>query len=525
MSMPGIGNTPGSRSLLARNTALNLLGEVVPLAVGVMAIPPIIAGLGNARFGILSLLWVLLWYFSIFDLGLGRAVTKLVSECLGKNETGRIPRIFWTAVAAQAAISCAALLLFILLVPLLAGMLPAVPAELKRETEQSLYLLALFIPVIMVTSSCKGMLEAAQRFDVINAIKIPSNLSVFLLSWIGISLGFGLPGIIFLLLLSRALVLAAYFHYDFRVYPGLRDDLSVGASTLRSLLSFGGWSTVTTLASPVLVYAERFIIIYLLSAAALAYYAAPAEIVLRLSIIPLSISTALFPAFSHGGAADRARVAALFSRPLKYILCVVAPLTITLIAFGEELLLLWLGKDYAREGLLAAQILAAGVFFNALAYVPFTAVQGLGRPDLKARLDLFLVPLFLALSVLMVKPWGLAGAALARLVITLLDLGVLMRMAGVTTGLSLKEMLPPAFFRGVFLALALAAAMAAAKFLAAPAWLVLLAAGLSLAAYAAVFFAAVMDALDRSVLRGLIAGDGAAVHPARPKSPPDATAR
>ena len=519
MNRAGKGNSPGIRSILARNTVLNFLGEVIPLAVGVLAIPPIIEGLGNARFGILSLLWVLLWYFSIFDLGLGRAVTKQVSECLGKGDAKKIPRIYWTAVAMQAAISCAALLLFVLLVPLLVGTLLNIPSELKKETERTLYLLSLFIPVIMIASSCKGVLEAGQRFDVINAIKIPANLSVFILSWLGIILGFGLPGIILLLLISRCAVLLAYFLYDLRVFPALGRSITVEASALRLLLTFGGWSTVTTLASPILVYAERFIIIYFLSAATLAIYAAPAEIVLRLSIIPLSLSMTLFPAFSHAGASDRTRVADLLDRPLKYILYVMAPLTITLIVFGRDILSFWLGAEYAGEGLVAFQILTAGVFFNALAYVPFTAVQGLGRPDLKAKLDFVLVPLFLVLGILMVRSWGLAGAALAKLVVTLLDLILLFRMAGVTTGLCSREMISTASFRGLFLALTLAISMGTAKFLAPSFWPAALISILFLAAYAVVFYSRVLDSRDRLVLRSLLRMGVIPAAPVRPANP------
>jgi len=62
-------------SLLARNTLLNFIGQAVPLLVGVATIPFIVRGLGTERFGFLSLAWVVLGYFAIFDLGLGRATT------------------------------------------------------------------------------------------------------------------------------------------------------------------------------------------------------------------------------------------------------------------------------------------------------------------------------------------------------------------------------------------------------------------------------------------------------------------
>jgi O-antigen/teichoic acid export membrane protein len=80
----------------------NLIGQGLPLVVAVVTIPFIIQGLGTERFGLLSLAWVVLSYFAIFNLGLGRATTKFVAEALGKGEENQVPRLVWTAVTVQA---------------------------------------------------------------------------------------------------------------------------------------------------------------------------------------------------------------------------------------------------------------------------------------------------------------------------------------------------------------------------------------------------------------------------------------
>jgi len=61
-----------------------------------------VRGLGTERFGLLSLAWVFLGSFSIFDLGLGRATTKFVAEALGKGEHEKVTPLVWTAVTVQA---------------------------------------------------------------------------------------------------------------------------------------------------------------------------------------------------------------------------------------------------------------------------------------------------------------------------------------------------------------------------------------------------------------------------------------
>lgn len=80
-----------SGRLLARNTLWNLLGTLLPMGVAVVSIPPLVRALGLDRFGLLSLAWVVIGYFSLFDVGIGRALTKLVAEKLGANEEHTVP--------------------------------------------------------------------------------------------------------------------------------------------------------------------------------------------------------------------------------------------------------------------------------------------------------------------------------------------------------------------------------------------------------------------------------------------------
>jgi O-antigen/teichoic acid export membrane protein len=73
-----LGTAHPAEGLLARNAFYNFLGQAVPLLAAVVSVPYVIHGLGPERFGLLSLAWVVLGYFTIFDLGLGRATTKFI---------------------------------------------------------------------------------------------------------------------------------------------------------------------------------------------------------------------------------------------------------------------------------------------------------------------------------------------------------------------------------------------------------------------------------------------------------------
>jgi O-antigen/teichoic acid export membrane protein len=321
-------------SLLARNTLFNLIGQGLPLIVAVVTIPFIIHGLGIDRFGLLSLAWVVLGYFAIFDLGLGRATTKFVAEALGKGEEDQVPPLVWTAVTIQAFFGLLGAIVLASITPFLVERILNIPTELIKEAKATFYLLSLSIPVVLVSSSFRGVLEASQRFDLVNIVRVPASVLTFLLPLIGLLLGFSLPGIVALILLARVGALAAFVVMNLRINPQLRRYLGSFALFPR-LFSFGGWITVTSIVGPILVYLERFLIASLMSMAAVAYYSAPYEAVTRLWIIPASLAMTLFPAFSSlEGVRDRQKLGTLFARSAKYILLVLGPIVLIIGLMG-----------------------------------------------------------------------------------------------------------------------------------------------------------------------------------------------
>src|ERR1700731_5244013 len=87
-----------SGRLLARNVFWNLIGNGAPMLVAIFCIPVLIKGLGTDRFGILTLVWALIGYASLFDLGLGRALTQLAASKLGSGDDQEVPTLVWTSL-------------------------------------------------------------------------------------------------------------------------------------------------------------------------------------------------------------------------------------------------------------------------------------------------------------------------------------------------------------------------------------------------------------------------------------------
>ena len=71
---------------LLRHTVFNLVGLGAPLLVAVATIPVLIGQLGPSRFGLLTLIWAVVSYFGLFDLGLGRALTQQLAVVFANQQ-------------------------------------------------------------------------------------------------------------------------------------------------------------------------------------------------------------------------------------------------------------------------------------------------------------------------------------------------------------------------------------------------------------------------------------------------------
>lgn len=405
-----------SGRVLARSTAWNLLGQLLPMAVGVVAVPLLVRGLGVSRFGILSLAWIVVGYLSLFDLGTGRALTKLVADKLGANQRSLIPPLVWTSLLLMLLLGVAASLVALGFSPWLVHHALQVPPELQKETQRSFYVFSISIPLITLMSGLRGVLEALQRFRVLNLIRIPMNVFFLVGPLLTLPFSRSLVAIALVLTGGRAVALFAHLLACFQAMPALGREPSVDRSVIKPLFNFGGWITVTNVVYPLMMYLDRFVISALLSVTMVAYYAAPADLLQRLTVIPAAIAGVLFPAFAVSLSQDRERTGLLFSRGVKYILLAIFPVAIVLVALAPEGLRLWLGPTFAQNGSFVLRWLALGLLVNAIAHVPFFLIQTAGRPDIGVKLQLAELVLYLPALWLLTAKFGIRGTAVAATV-------------------------------------------------------------------------------------------------------------
>ena len=431
-----------------RGTLWSLAGTALPSVVGVVVVPRLVRGFGAERFGILSLAFAVIGYFSLFDFGIGRAVTHEVSDRVARGEREVLAPTIWTAWYFMLGVGIVGAIVAALAAPFAVARFVHPPEHLYSETSATFTLLALSIPVVVVTAGVRGVLEAFQRFDLINAVRVPSGIITFVGPLLTLAFTPSVFAAVWVLLLARLVMLAAYAAMCLRLVPGLRALVRPSRDVLARLARFGAWMTVSNTLSPLMMIADRFVVSAVISVAAVTFYATPYDAVTRLLIIPSALAGVLFPTFAAQGASGSDGGIRMLATSYRVIFLAMAPLMGGLILFAPELLRLWLGSDFERASSNVLRWIAVGVLANGLAQIAFSYVQGRGRADLTAKAHLIETPLYLAGLYSGVKYWGIDGAAAVWCLRAILDLALLTYFArrlanpGATTAATPSHRIP-----------------------------------------------------------------------------------
>lgn len=397
---------------LKKNTVWNLAGQGIPLLVGLWAIPVLVRGLGVARFGVLTLAWALIGYSSLFDLGLSRALIKLVAEKIGDGDIDGMSRLVWTSIVLMLATGLVGGIAFAFIDPWLVRNGLKIAPELQHEALISFFEIAFSIPLVVISAGFRGVLEAQQLFSLVNAIRIPLGVLTFIAPIATLYFSNSLVFIVLSLVVSRAIGL--FFQAAFALWsvPEMKHGICCQRSLLKPLLTFGGWMTISNVIGPIMVYADRFMIGALLSMSAVAFYSTPVEVATKLWLVPAAVMGVLFPAFSSL-LREQDRLIHLYSRGANCIFAMLLPPCIVMVAFAHSAMHLWLGESFASSSAIVLEIVLAGVFINSIAQIPFGFVQAAGRPDLTAKLHLLELPAYVLMAWFLIRRFGLPGAAVA----------------------------------------------------------------------------------------------------------------
>lgn len=409
---------------IRRNTLWNLAGGLLPLCAAAAFVPYTLHRLGNEAFGVLTLIWALIGYFSLFDFGVGRALTYELSKLQSANLLDEIPATIKSGVLLTALTGIVGCIIMIILTPWLTSVGLKVGLGWQDEARRAFQYASLGVIFTTITSGLRGALEGLGRFAASNVNKIFLGICMFLLPAVVVYIHGASLAIITIYLVGARLLVLIWSLFQLKQYL-FSKGASLTLRNVKSLISFGGWMTITGIVGPLMVYGDRFFVSATVGSALLPYYALPQEGLQRLLIIPVALCGALLP---HFATLQHEELEKAYRQNFKRVLISMSFVCFFAAVLVYPVLKVWLSAEFANHALPIALILVIGIWFNSVALVPYTFLHACGDSRITALLHLAELFIYVVILYYLTNLWGLIGAAVAWVLRVLLDLLLLQKI-------------------------------------------------------------------------------------------------
>lgn len=406
--------TPSVNRRFFSNTAINYAGQAFVIVLTFATAPYTVHHLGPELYGILALVQVVAGFAGLLNLGIGRALTKYVSELFWKGDFGEINRLFETAWA-----TClmAGVMSFVVLAApkgVIGRLFFRGGPEVRAVVGFAIYIAAFGLFTSMLLESVSGLPVALQRFDIVNVVNVIVGTVRCVGPVVVLALGYGIRAVLAITLAGNLLALAAFAIVSMKLIPGLSLAPKFSRTAFKKLFSFSLPLLLSALFALLVTRADRLILAYYLPLAAVTFYTLPYSISQKASLGVANITAVVFPFTSElhsRGVQDK--VHELYLRSTKILMLVTMPLITILIAVPGPILRYWLGPEYAAEGATALVLLAIATLLNALSAVPTVTSLGVGEAWIPAAFAFGSSVVNLTSNFLLIPRFGINGAAIA----------------------------------------------------------------------------------------------------------------
>lgn len=389
---------------LVKNSTYNLIGFIVPMIVAIPALGILSRLLGLEKFGLFTLIFAIIGYASILDLGFTRAVVREIA--INRDNQIELKKILSTSTCVMFFLSIGISIIFLYNIPNILDLLN-VSENSYADAKDAFFYLSFSIPLTFINQIWIACLEGNENFANITLQKIISGCCLSLFPIIFCLYSTSLTSAVLGILIGRIISLCISFFYCRRVI--LSSKLYFYKNVFKRLISFGGWLTISNIISPMMVYFDRFIVANILGSHQVALYTAPAEGISKATHIPFSLARALFPKLSSLKNINDGKKLEKQSYLMMVSICFPMVLFVGLLA--QHIMVLWMGPEFGGDDATVLRILLVGFFFNSLAMIPFTKLQAVGKVKLITFIHLAeIIPFFIVLYFL-IQYMGIIGAA------------------------------------------------------------------------------------------------------------------
>jgi O-antigen/teichoic acid export membrane protein len=407
---------PGVGRRLLSNTILNFGGQALILVLTFATAPYTVHHLGAEYFGIVALVQTVAGFAGFLNLGIGRALTKYVSELYWKHEWGEINELFRTAWATCMIGGGVGLVLLVGPRQAIGESFFRGGPEVEHVIGYALYVAALGLFSSMLLEAIGSMPGALQRFDIVNSVSVLTGVIRCVGPVVLLKMGHGVRAVLVVNLLSNVVGVIAFAIVSRKLIPNLSFVPSFHWAAFRRLFSFSLPLFISAVSAMVVTRVDRFILAYYMPLAAVTFYTLPYSLSEKLSMGVGNITSVVYPFASelHSRKAHD-KLQELYVRATKLLVFITLPLMTLLLAIPGPILRYWLGPEYAKQGAACLGILGIATFLGAMSAVSTVTALGAGRAWMPAAFAMASSVINLIANLLLIPRYGINGAALGAL--------------------------------------------------------------------------------------------------------------
>ena len=403
------------KSGFARNAAANLFAYTFIAVVSFMLSPFVVRHLGADGYGVWSLAAGLVGYLSLLDFGIRQAVNRFVAHHRAVGEHDRSSDVVSVAARLFAMISVAVLVLASALA-YLAPLIFNIPADYQHVARVIIILGGMTVSFALLGGVFGGVVSGVERFDIQCILEVTVTSIRALGTIIVLSLGYKLIALSAVHVVASLISLVAYATIARRVYTQLKFSLTIPMwNDARRLLKFGASAFAIFVFSKIAFQTDSLVIAYFLPIESVAYYAIASNLIFQAFGIGTTFSHLLTPRVSSLASQGRSEAPQQVLLVAKFSTLFIAPVSVTLLLRGETFIGLWMGLEYAQVSGQVLAILSLVLWQHALRSAVISALTGLGRQKILVPGLLLEASVNLLLSIMLIKPFGIAGVAIATL--------------------------------------------------------------------------------------------------------------
>lgn len=395
-----------------KNVGSSWVALGVTVVVGFFLSPYILHHLGDEAFGLWVLVFSITGYYGLFDLGIRSSLVRYVAGYSATNDTEQLNLLVNTAIVSYSVIGLVCLIVTAIGTYYVDSIFH-VPPQFLRTARLLFAMVGTSVSLGFPLGVFGGILEGLQRFMITNLTSMTATLIRAVLILIALHHGRGLLTVAFItvsLPLVASLVNAGIVLHQLPIRFSLHN---LSRETLRRIASYSGPTFMIIVASKLRFKTDAMVIGTFLSATAITYFTVGARLIEYSGEVVSSLAQIFVPMSSQVHASnDMARLKKIVLAGNRACSFIILPIAAILVIDGKSVIETWVGAKYIAQSYPVMVILLFAHCLMLSQAACNRVLFGMAKHKALAIATLVEGTANLALSIALVRPYGIVGDAL-----------------------------------------------------------------------------------------------------------------